>query len=810
MPDQTEKQTFSDDEALDFHRIPTPGKISMAPTKPMATQRDLSLAYSPGVAVPVLAIAADADKAYDYTSKGNLVAVISNGTAILGLGNLGHMASKPVMEGKSVLFKRFADVDSFDIEVKTTDPDEFITVVKNIGDTWGGINLEDIKSPECFVIESELQDLLDIPVFHDDQHGTAIISTAGLINAVHIAGKKLDEIKVVLAGAGAAGLSSIALMKAAGVKAENTVICDRDGVVYKGRDHGMDQWKAAHATDTPLRTLAEAMVGADVVLGLSAKGAITKEMVASMAPNPIIFAMANPDPEITPEDVKSVRSDAIIATGRSDYVNQVNNVLAFPYLFRGALDVRARLINLVMKIACAHALAALAREDVPDEVAAAYRGRKLKFGPDYIIPTPFDPRLIWYIPPFVAQAAMDTGVARVQIEDMDAYRHALRSRVDPSAALMQKISSAVRGGPNKRVVFAEGEEPAVIRAAWGFKQADLGTPILVGREDLIRQNAAEAGLNFDELGIEITNARVSDHNVEDTDWLYEKLQRRGYLRRDVQRMINHHQRHLLARLHAGIDLAQCQRVGVLFHRGHAVLIDDDIRDGVEGILGEDAHRHGLHLFQHRQRVEAAYVLLGIQRLAAGGEGHPDQLARLRQHLLHLLALGLQVFEAPHFHRVQRAEVHADPAGGFEHHHGAGQGLSALLLGHEQRHQIRQILFAVEAELAGLRLDLARLQPAGEGETLDQGCERHPAHLFRRQRQGSEGGLVGLGHPSLAVEGEDQVRQRLEQGLNLVVLALGGHVGDGLDVIDAGNAADLRHQMLEIAKLQLGEIEIDDA
>jgi malate dehydrogenase (oxaloacetate-decarboxylating)(NADP+) len=537
MPDLTDKQTFSDQDALDFHQHPTPGKISMAPTKPMATQRDLSLAYSPGVAIPVLAIAADADKAYDYTSKGNLVAVISNGTAILGLGNLGHMASKPVMEGKSVLFKRFADVDSFDVEVKTTDPDEFITVVKNIGDTWGGINLEDIKSPECFVIESELQDLLDIPVFHDDQHGTAIISTAGLINACYITGRKLEDVKVVLAGAGAAGLSSIALMKAMGVRAENTVIVDRDGVVYKGRDE-MDQWKAAHATDTPHRTLAEAMVGADVVLGLAAKGAITKEMVASMAPNPIIFAMANPDPEITPEDVLSVRSDAIMATGRSDYVNQVNNVLAFPYLFRGALDVRARRINHEMKIACAQALAQLAREDVPDEVAAAYSGRKLKFGRDYIIPTPFDPRLIWYIPPFVAQAAMDTGVARVAIPDMDAYRASLRERVDPSAALMQKISSAVRAAPNKRVVFAEGEETTVIRAAWAFKQAELGTPVLIGREDLVRKNAAEAGLDFEAMGIEIVNARVSDRNVEYTDFLYDKLQRRGYLRRDVQRMIN--------------------------------------------------------------------------------------------------------------------------------------------------------------------------------------------------------------------------------------------------------------------------------
>ena len=538
MPDLTDKQTFSDQDALDFHSAPTPGKISMAPTKPMATQRDLSLAYSPGVAVPVRAIAADPDKAYDYTSKGNLVAVISNGTAILGLGNLGHMASKPVMEGKSVLFKRFADVDSFDVEVKTTDPDEFITVVKNIGDTWGGINLEDIKSPECFEIEAQLQDLLDIPVFHDDQHGTAIIATAGLINAAHIAGKKLEDIKVVLSGAGAAGLSTIALMKAAGVKAENTVICDRDGVVYKGRPTGMDQWKAAHATETPHRTMAEAMVGADVVIGLSAKGAISKEMVATMGPRPIIFAMANPDPEITPEEVKEVRNDAIIATGRSDYPNQVNNVLAFPYLFRGALDVRARRINHEMKVACAEALAALAREDVPDEVAAAYRGRKLKFGSEYIIPSPFDPRLIWYIPPFIAQVAMDTGVARTPIKDMDAYRIALRQRVDPSAALMQKISSAVRMGPKQRVVFAEGEETSVIRAAWAFKQAELGVPILVGREELIRQNAAEAGFNFDDMGIQITNARVSERNADYVDWLYNRLQRRGYLRRDVQRMIN--------------------------------------------------------------------------------------------------------------------------------------------------------------------------------------------------------------------------------------------------------------------------------
>ncbi|MDP1988747.1 malic enzyme-like NAD(P)-binding protein, partial [Phenylobacterium sp.] len=413
-----EKRTFTDEEALSFHRHPTPGKIAIVPTKPMATQRDLSLAYSPGVAVPVLAIAEDPDKAYDYTSKGNLVAVISNGTAILGLGNLGALASKPVMEGKSVLFKRFADVDSIDVEVSATDPDEIITVVKNIGITYGGINLEDIKSPECFRIETELQELLDIPVFHDDQHGTAIISAAGLLNACKITGRELADVKLVLCGAGAAGIASLELMKAMGVRSENCIAVDNTGVIYRGRSESMNQWKSAHAVDTDKRTLAEALEGADVFLGLSVKGAVTADMVAAMAPNPIIFAMANPDPEITPEEVHAVRSDAIMATGRSDYPNQVNNVLGFPYIFRGALDVRARRVNMEMKIACAQALAMLAREDVPDEVAAAYQGVRLKFGPEYIIPSPFDPRLIWYIPPFVAQAAMDTGVARRPIEDM--------------------------------------------------------------------------------------------------------------------------------------------------------------------------------------------------------------------------------------------------------------------------------------------------------------------------------------------------------------------------------------------------------
>jgi len=533
-----EKRTFTDEEALSFHKYPTPGKIAIVPTKPMATQRDLSLAYSPGVAVPVLAIAADPETAYDYTSKGNLVAVISNGTAILGLGNLGALASKPVMEGKSVLFKRFADVDSVDVECSATDPDEIITVVKNIGITYGGINLEDIKSPECFRIETELQELLDIPVFHDDQHGTAIISSAGLINACHITGRELRDAKVVLVGAGAAGIASLELMKAMGVRHENCLAVDNTGVIYRGRAEGMNQWKSAHAVDTDARTLEDAMRGADVVLGLSAKGAITQDMVKSMAPNPIIFAMANPDPEITPEEVHAVRPDAIVATGRSDYPNQVNNVLGFPYIFRGALDVRARRVNMEMKIACANALAALAREDVPDEVAAAYHGLQLKFGPEYIIPTPFDPRLIWYIPPFVAQAAMDTGVARKPIADMDAYRASLAQRLDPTAGFLQKLQGVVLKGPKKRIVFAEGEEPSVIRAAYAFESAGLGHAILVGREELVRENMTLSGLDPDDTQLEIVNARVFDRNAEFVDFLYARLARQGYLKRDVQRLIN--------------------------------------------------------------------------------------------------------------------------------------------------------------------------------------------------------------------------------------------------------------------------------
>jgi malate dehydrogenase (oxaloacetate-decarboxylating)(NADP+) len=442
------------------------------------------------------------------------------------------------MEGKSVLFKRFADVDSIDIEVSATDPDEVITVVKNIGVTFGGINLEDIKSPECFRIETELQELLDIPVFHDDQHGTAIISAAGLINACHIGGKNLEDIKLVLNGAGAAGVASLELFKAMGVKAANCIAVDTKGVIYRGRTESMTQQKSALAVETDKRTLAEAMVGADVFIGLSVKDAVTQDMVKSMAKNPIIFAMANPDPEITPEEVLAVRKDAIIATGRSDYPNQVNNVLGFPYIFRGALDVRARRVNLEMKIACANALAQLAREDVPDEVAAAYQGQQLKFGPEYIIPSPFDPRLIWYIPPFVAKAAMDTGVARKPIEDMDAYRSSLAQRLDPTAAFLQSITGSVQRASQKRIVFAEGEEPSVIRAAYAFESQGLGKAILVGREEQIHANMAAAGVEPAGVEIEIVNARLSHWNAQFTDYLYGRLQRDGYLRRDCQRLIN--------------------------------------------------------------------------------------------------------------------------------------------------------------------------------------------------------------------------------------------------------------------------------
>src|SRR6186997_3153250 len=498
------RPTFTDQEALDFHSRGRPGKLEVIATKPMATQRNLSLAYSPGVAIPVLAIAEDPAKAYDYTVKGNFVAVITNGTAILGLGNRGALAAKPVMEGKAVLFKRFADIDSIDLEVSSEDPEEIINCVRLLGAGWGGINLEDIKAPECFIIEQRLRELMDIPVFHDDQHGTAIISAAGLLNSLDLTGREIATTKLVCNGAGAAGIACLELLKAIGFKPDNLILCDTKGVIYQGRKDGMNQWKSGYAVKTSARSLAQALDGADVFFGLSAKGAVTQDMVKKMAPKPIIFAMANPDPEITVEEVAAVRDDAIMATGRSDYPNQINNVLGFPYIFRGALDVRASAINMEMKIAAARALAELAQEDVPDDVAAAY-GTRPKFGPDYIIPVPFDPRLISFVPPAVAKAAMDTGVARKPIEDMDAYRQSLRSRRDPVAGVLQQVFQRLKRSP-KRVVFAEGEEEQVIRAAASFAQQGLGTALLCGREDRVRATASNLGVDLG-AGIEVVNAR---------------------------------------------------------------------------------------------------------------------------------------------------------------------------------------------------------------------------------------------------------------------------------------------------------------
>ncbi|MCA1491034.1 NADP-dependent malic enzyme [Sinorhizobium alkalisoli] len=532
-------------EALDFHSQGRPGKLEISPTKPMATQRDLSLAYSPGVAVPVKAIADDPQTAYDYTARGNMVAVISNGTAILGLGNLGALASKPVMEGKSVLFKRFADVDSIDLEVDTENVDEFVNCVRFLGPSFGGINLEDIKAPDCFIIEQRLREVMDIPVFHDDQHGTAIIAAAGLINALTLTGRDFKSTKLVCNGAGAAAIACVELIKAMGFAPNNIILCDTKGAIYKGRTDGMNQWKSAHAVETDARTLAEAVKGADVFFGLSAKGALSPDMVRSMANKPIIFAMANPDPEISPEEVAQIRDDAIVATGRSDYPNQVNNVLGFPYIFRGALDVRASTINDAMKIAAAEALARLAKEDVPDDVAAAYQGNRPRFGPQYIIPVPFDPRLISAIPMAVAKAAMESGVARKPIADMDAYGQQLSARRDPIASTLQRIYERVRRQP-KRIVFAEGEEVQMMRSAIAYANQQLGTAILLGREEQMRETAEREGIDLDRPGIQIVNARLSKRVGAYTDFLYSRLQRKGYLFRDVQRLINNDRNHFAA------------------------------------------------------------------------------------------------------------------------------------------------------------------------------------------------------------------------------------------------------------------------
>ncbi|MEX0283826.1 MAG: NADP-dependent malic enzyme [Paracoccaceae bacterium] len=528
------KLKFTNEEALAFHLEPTPGKFEVQASVPMTTQRDLSLAYSPGVAVPCEAIAENPECAYDYTNKGNLVAVISNGTAVLGLGNLGALGSKPVMEGKAVLFKRFADVNSIDIELDTEDPDEFCKAVRLMGPTFGGINLEDIKAPECFIIEQRLKEEMDIPVFHDDQHGTAVICAAGLINALHISGKKIEDVKIVLNGAGAAGIACIELLKTMGARHQNCIVCDTKGVIYQGRTEGMNQWKSAHAVKTELRTLEDAMKGADVFLGVSAKGAVTQEMVMNMADNPVIFAMANPDPEITPEEAHEVRVDAIVATGRSDYPNQVNNVLGFPYLFRGALDINARAINDEMKIACAHALAQLAREDVPDEVGLAY-GRNLSFGRDYIIPTPFDPRLIHRIPPAVAKAGMETGAARRPIIDMDAYELSLKSRMDPTANILRGIHARARSA-QARMIFAEGDDPRVLRAAVMYQRSGFGKALVVGRVPDVKAKLEAAGLADAVRELEVVNAANTQHLDAYKDFLYNRLNRRGFDRQDVHRL----------------------------------------------------------------------------------------------------------------------------------------------------------------------------------------------------------------------------------------------------------------------------------
>ncbi|HTK80230.1 MAG TPA: NADP-dependent malic enzyme [Rhizomicrobium sp.] len=573
------RPSFTDEEALAFHRQGKPGKIEIHPTKPMATQRDLSLAYSPGVAVPVRAIAGNPDAAFDYTAKGNLVAVVSNGTAILGLGDLGALAAKPVMEGKAVLFKRFADVDAIDLEVDTTDVDEFVGAIRYLGPSFGGINLEDIKAPDCFVIEERLRELMDIPVFHDDQHGTAIISAAGVINALRLTGRSLNDIKVVVNGAGAAGIACLELLKAMGLPNKNAFLCDSKGVIYRGRTSGMNQWKSAHAVDTKARTLADALADCDVFLGLSVKGAVTPDMVKTMAKAPIIFAMANPDPEITPEEVKAARPDAIVATGRSDYPNQVNNVLGFPYIFRGALDVRARSINQAMKIAAADALAQLAREDVPDEVAAAYRGLRPVFGPDYIIPVPFDPRLISRVSSAVAEAAVKSGVARRELKDADTYRYQLSARLDPSAILFQRITASVRANP-KRVVFAEGEEDSVIRAAGAFQNSGLGRALLVGREEIIKAGIRRAGL--DEHSLEIRVPHSAQEAAPYIEALYKRVQRHGQLYRDCVRMVTNDRNIYAASMLKAGD-ADAMVTGVT--RSYQVALDD-VRRVLDPPLGK--------------------------------------------------------------------------------------------------------------------------------------------------------------------------------------------------------------------------------
>ena len=527
---------YTDKEALDFHIANKSGKIEIISSKPMTTKRDLALAYSPGVAAPVREIAKNPDAAYDYTTKGNLVAVISNGSAILGMGNLGALASKPVMEGKAVLFKRFADIDAIDLEIDCSDPDEIVKSIKNFSKSFGGINLEDIAAPDCFIIEEKLKKLLDIPVFHDDQHGTAIITTAALINALDISKKNIKKIKVVINGAGASAMACANLFEKSGIPKNNITMLDRKGVIHKDRDN-LNKWKFSHAIETKNRTLDQTIKGADVFLGLSAKGVLTKKMVKSMAKNPIIFACANPDPEITPEEVSEVRNDAIVATGRSDYPNQVNNLIGFPYIFRGALDVRAKTINEEMKVAAVNAIASLAKEDVPDEVAAAMGGgERPKYSKEYIIPSTFDPRLISVIPIAVAKAAIKSGVARKKIKDFEIYKEQLKQRLDPSVTILQGINSQIKK-TQKKVVFADGEDENTLKAAIAFKNSNLGIPILVGKKEKIKERLKEIGLS-ENFNIEITNSTDKNKRIKYVNFLFKKLQReQGLLERDCDRMV---------------------------------------------------------------------------------------------------------------------------------------------------------------------------------------------------------------------------------------------------------------------------------
>lgn len=584
-------EQITKEAVLRYHAEGRKGKIAVVPTKPSLTQYDLSLAYTPGVAIPVLEIANDPQAAYEYTAKGNLVAVISNGTAILGLGNRGPLASKPVMEGKALLFKRFADIDVFDIEIDATDPDEVVNIVRALAPTFGGINLEDIKAPECFYIEQKLRELVDIPVFHDDQHGTAIISTAGILNALELTDRSIDEVTVVVAGAGAAGIACAELLVQAGVRRQNITMCDSKGVIYRGRPGTLDPFKERFAQETSARTLADALEGADIFLGLSMANTVSQDMVRSMAARPIIFALANPDPEIPYPDAKAARPDGIIATGRSDYPNQVNNVLGFPFIFRGALDVGARHITDGMKLAAARALATLAREDVPDSVLKAYNIDSLKFGPEYILPKPVDPRVLLWVTPAVAQAAIDEGEARKTLH-IPAYREALESRLGRGWELMRTIFNKARSKP-KRIVFPEGEEDRIIRAAAEIERQGLGEPILLGRPALIAERIAALGLDYEP---QVIYSRESPAVTPYAQCLFEQRQRHGMTFPEARRLV--------ARpYYYGLLMVQCGEADV-FLAGLTMSYAETLRTAFQ-VIGTrpEVHRAaGLHILIIRNRV----------------------------------------------------------------------------------------------------------------------------------------------------------------------------------------------------------------